>query len=231
MIFSIKRKKHLTNPRSFNDFLKIQLRIEANFFNLIKSASWGALLWSPGPPGSGLCLDSPGAGWGSWVGTGHPRVSLQNLVLSLWGLLKALHFGALGNTGWWPHLGGDELVSWHLVGLVPGLLCKVLHYFESPDMSESRVSVSKSLLSPSAGAMVSLPGRRRPPQQSSTGPWPPPAPKHSIWAAHVGVRMCGEGLAHLLGFLEARGASAQADAVGPLGLMPLCTRAGRGGTD
>ena len=77
--------------------------------------------------------------------------------------------------------------------------------------------------------MVSLPGRRRPPQQSSTGPWPPPAPKHSIWAAHVGVRMCGEGLAHLLGFLEARGASAQADAVGPLGLMPLCTRAGRGG--
>lgn len=36
MIFSIKRKKHLTNPRSFNDFLKIQLRIEANFFNLIK---------------------------------------------------------------------------------------------------------------------------------------------------------------------------------------------------
>ena len=96
-------------------------------------------------------------------------------------------------------------------------------------MSESRVSVSKSLLSPSAGAMVSLPGRRRPPQQSSTGPWPPPAPKHSIWAAHVGVRMCGEGLAHLLGFLEARGASAQADAVGPLGLMPLCTRAGRGG--
>jgi hypothetical protein len=36
MIFSIKWKKHLTNPRSFNDFLKIQLRIEANFFNLIK---------------------------------------------------------------------------------------------------------------------------------------------------------------------------------------------------
>lgn len=76
--------------------------------------------------------------------------------------------------------------------------------------------------------MVSLPGRRRPPQQSSTGPWPPPAPEHSIWAAHVGVRMCGEGLAHLLGFLGAQGASAQADAVGPLGLMPLCARAGQG---
>lgn len=36
MTFSIKQKKHLTNPRSFNDFFKTQLRIEANFFNLIK---------------------------------------------------------------------------------------------------------------------------------------------------------------------------------------------------
>lgn len=36
MTFSIKQKKHLTNPRSFNDFLKTQPRIDANFFNLIK---------------------------------------------------------------------------------------------------------------------------------------------------------------------------------------------------